>query len=205
MRTLKLTSVGLGLAVASFAQAGVQSLSSDEMVDTFIQDSAIIVTPREATTTPSAAETRRQVVRALIVPGEPKMTEAEELVITGLLRETRMDALREAQQFADEAHIRRALLFPGGQIAGAQPELAIQLPAQPIFGGSPAMIPDAPYNKSLFNDQLGLSYDGQTLQFSIGQPPGIDQINIPHAIDEGGIQLTPRPGGGFDLSIAVPD
>ncbi len=55
------------------------------------------------------------------------------------------------------------------------------------------------------NDQLGIGFDGQNLNFSIGNPPGIDRINIPQGINEGPINLTPRPGGGFDLSIQVPD
>jgi hypothetical protein len=44
------------------------------------------------------------------------------------------------------------------------------------------------------------------VNFTIGNNlPGVDQIDVPEAINEGPVQLQPRAGGGFDLSIAVPD
>ncbi len=203
----KITALGLGLAlsITAHAQGGVQTLTSDELVDTFIKDSAIVVSPR-ARQQPTLEETRQRAIRAIIRPGEPIITEAgsEADVLAEYSR--RLDSLSDAQELAREDFIRRSLLAPGDQIASAQPVIDMALPTPPVFGISRPEIPEAPFQKSYFNDQLGLAFDGERLDFSIGSNlPGVDQINVPHAIDEGPVQLQPRPGGGFDLSIAVPD
>ena len=205
--TIKVSAIGLGLAlsITAHAQGGVRTLSSDELVDTFIEDSAIVVSPR-ARQQPTMEETRQRAIRAIIRPGEPIVTEAE--TEADILSEysRRMDSLSDAQELAREDFIRRSLVAPGEQLASAQPVIDTALPAPPVFGISRPAIPEAPFQKTYFNDQLGLAFDGETLDFNIGSNlPGVDQINVPHAIDEGPIQLEPRPGGGFDLSIAVPD
>jgi hypothetical protein len=115
------------------------------------------------------------------------------------------DGKSDALSSAEEEFLRRALLLPTEELARAQPpaNFAETIP-QLIFGQQP-QIPDEPFTQTFLNDQLGIGFDGQNLNFSIGNPPGIDRIDIPHGINEGPIQLTPRPGGGFDLSIQVPD
>lgn len=203
----KCSALGLGLAlsITAHAQGGVQTLSADELVDTFIQDSAIIVSPR-ARQQPTLEETRQRAIRAVVRPGEPIITEAETEAEALQRYSTRLDSLEDAQRFAEEEFIRRALLRPDDQLASAQPRFDQALPTPPLFGVSRPEIPEAPFTKNFFNDQLGLAYDGETLDFSIGSNlPGVDQIHVPHAIDEGPVKLQPRPGGGFDLSIAVPD
>ncbi|TVP58183.1 MAG: hypothetical protein EA349_04925 [Halomonadaceae bacterium] len=219
MVTQRLTTITAGLTLsclAGLAHSGVRSLSADEMVDTFIQDSAIIVAPRTVphTSQPDTGETpdesqvrapsRQQVLHAIIRPGEPLITEAEYMAVDESFRHRRMDSIHEAQRMAEQEFMRQAARFPEGRAAGEQPQLETRLPAQPLYGNSGIVIPDAPFQQTMFNDQLGLAFDGQTLQFSIGQPPGVSQIDLPHGISEGPIQLTPRPGGGFDLKIDLP-
>ena len=106
---------------------------------------------------------------------------------------------------AEEEFLRRALLLPVDELARAQPPADFTPRTLPIIFGQQPEIPDEPFTQTFLNDQLGIGFDGQNLNFSIGNPPGIDQIQIPEAINEGPITLTPRPGGGFDLSIKVPD
>ncbi|CAN0605364.1 unnamed protein product [Ectocarpus sp. 12 AP-2014] len=111
----------------------------------------------------------------------------------------------DALESAEEEFLRRALLLPQEELARARPPADFTPPIQPIIFGQQAQIPDEPFTQTFLNDQLGVGFDGQNLNFSIGNPPGIDRIEVPQAINEGPVTLTPRPGGGFDLSIAVPD
>src|SRR5690554_309303 len=174
-----LLAAAITAAIAAPAIAGVQTMTSDEMVETYVEDSAVIVVPKDQQ---KSEADRQRIIQALTIsPGEPVVTEAE------------------------EEFLRRALLLPVDELARAQPpaEFRPDIP-QLIFGQQPE-IPDEPFTQTFLNDQLGIGFDGQNLNFSIGNPPGIDRINIPQGINEGPINLTPRPGGGFDLSIQVPD
>lgn len=170
---------GLAASFTSPLMAGVQTLSSDEMVETYVKDSAVIVVPKDRQ---KSEADRRQILRSLTIsPGEPVLTEAE------------------------EEFLRRALLLPQEELARAQPPREFTPNIPPIVFGQQAEIPDEPFTQNFLNDQLSVGFDGQNLNFSIGNPPGIDDIQVPHGINEGPVTLTPRPGGGFDLSIAVPD
>lgn len=198
-----LLTAAVAAAVSTYSIAGVQTMTSDEMVDTYVEDSAVIVVPKDAQ---QREADRQRVIRALTIsPGEPVLTEAEEEAY----REARQRYLSEgnddALADAEEEFLRRALLLPVDELARAQPpaEFRPDIP-QLIFGQQP-QIPDEPFTQTFLNDQLGIGFDGQNLNFSIGNPPGIDRIQIPEGINEGPINLTPRPGGGFDLSIQVPD
>lgn len=201
---LLLTAIATSVATSLPAFAGVRSMTSDEMVETYVKDSAVIVVPRRQQR-PEAD--RRNILRSLTIsPGEPVVLESEEEAsrsgIQFVETENRYDSLKEAE----EEFIRRTLLGPSAaEIAAAQPpnyEIA-NLP--PIIYGDQVEIPDGPFTQSFLNDQLGIGYDGTNLNLSIGNPPGIGQITLPEGIDEGPITLTPRAGGGFDLSIQVPD
>ncbi len=191
-----------GLSTALTAQAGVETLTSDEMVDTYVKDSAVIVVPR----TPSQVEDRKRIIRSLTIsPGEPVLTEAEEEAYREALQRYIESGREDALENAKEEFVRRALLLPTDELARAQPAAEFRAVLPPLIFGQQPEIPDEPFTQTFLNDQLGIGFDGQNLNFSIGNPPGIDQIHIPQAINEGPITLTPRPGGGFDLSIAVPD
>ena len=203
---LATAALGLTIAGSSAVAEGVRTLSTDEMVDTFIRDSAIVVSPRGNREARSIEESRARAIRAIVRPGEPIRTETEELQTARAMQNQRLDNFKEAQQVAEEQFIRDSLFLTSDQLASAQPKLQTALPTPPLFGVSRPEIPDAPFARNYFNDQLGLAYDGNTVDFTIGNNlPGVDQIDVPHAINEGPVQLEPRAGGGFDLSIAVPD
>lgn len=185
------------------ALAGVQAMTSDEMVETYVKDSAIIVIPRESR---KSEADRQRIIRALTIsPGEPVITEAEEEAYREALQRLTAEGKSDALANAEEEFLRRALLLPQEELARAQPPAEFTPTIPPLIFGQQMQIPDEPFTQTFLNDQLGIAFDGQNLNFSIGSPPGINQINIPQGINEGPIRLTPRPGGGFDLSIAVPD
>ncbi|KPQ30193.1 MAG: hypothetical protein HLUCCX14_03650 [Marinobacter excellens HL-55] len=199
----KLLAAAIVAVSSAPAMAGVQTMTSDEMVETYVQDSAVIVVPRAQQ---KSDADRQRILRALTIsPGEPVLSEAEKEAYREALQRYTDEGKSEALSNAEDEFLRRALLLPTDELARAQPpaDFTPRLP-QLIFGQQP-QIPDEPFTQTFLNDQLGLGFDGQNLNFSIGNPPGIDRINIPEAINEGPITLTPRPGGGFDLSIQVPD
>lgn len=197
--------IALSGALTLPAYGGVQSLTSDEMVDTYVRDSAIIIVPRDKQES-SADSERRKVIRSLIIsPGEPVLKESEKQAYQDALRRYEEQGKENALSEAQKEFLRRAMLLPQEQLAGLQPPADFSPDIAPIIFGQQMQIPDQPFSQTFLNDQLGIGFDGHNVNFSIGNPPGIDQINIPQAINQGPIQLTPRPGGGFDLSIAVPN
>ena len=204
MKPLKLLAAYFAGMTASLpALAGVQALTSDEMVETYVKDSAVIIVPKKQQ---KSEADRRRIIRALTIsPGEPVLTEAEEEAYREALQRYIEEGRKDALESAEEEFVRRALLFPQEELARAQPPAEFPATIPPLIFGQQPEIPDEPFNQTFLNDQLGIGFDGQNINFSIGNPPGINQIRIPQAINEGPVTLTPRPGGGFDLSIAVPD
>ncbi len=198
-----LSSLGLGLLLSNPALSGVRTLSSDEMVDTYVEDSALILVHPDSQ---QQQQDRARILRTLTIsPGEPVLTEAEEEAYREALARLEQEGKLDALESAEEEFLRRALALSQDELARAQPpkEFTPQIP--PIIFGQQAQIPDEPFTQNFLNNQLGINYDGENLNFGIGRPPGIDNIQVPRAINEGPISLTPRPGGGFDLSIKVPD
>ncbi len=192
-----------GAAVSMPALSGVQALTSDEMVETYVKDSAVIIVPKEQR---KSDADRQRILRSLTIsPGEPVLTEAEEEAYRDALQRYVEAGSKDALKSAEEEFLRRALLLPQDELARAQPPAEFTPTIPPIIFGQQAQIPEEPFTQTFLNDQLGIGFDGQNLNFSIGNPPGIDRIQVPEAINEGPISLTPRPGGGFDLSIKVPD
>ena len=199
----KLLAAAITATTFTPAWAGVQTMTSDEMVETYVEDSAVIVVPRQQQ---KSEADREKIIRALTVsPGEPVLSEAEEEAYREALQRYLDEGKKDALSDAEEEFLRRALLLPVDELARAQPPADFTPRTLPIIFGQQPEIPDEPFTQTFLNDQLGIGFDGQNLNFSIGNPPGIDQIQIPEAINEGPITLTPRPGGGFDLSIRVPD
>ncbi|MEA1081906.1 hypothetical protein [Marinobacter qingdaonensis] len=192
-----------GAAVSMPALSGVQALTSDEMVETYVKDSAVIIVPKEQR---KSDADRQRILRSLTIsPGEPVLTEAEEEAYRDALQRYVEAGSKDALKSAEEEFLRRALLLPQDELARAQPPAEFTPTIPPIIFGQQAQIPEEPFTQTFLNDQLGIGFDGQNLNFSIGNPPGIDRIQVPEGINEGPISLTPRPGGGFDLSIKVPD
>ncbi|TGN42032.1 hypothetical protein E5Q11_03305 [Marinobacter confluentis] len=203
LSTASISALGLGVLLGNQALAGVQTLSSDEMVDTYVQDSALILVHPESE---QQQQNRERILRTLTIsPGEPVLTEAEEEAyreaLAKLEREGKLDALKSAE----EEFLRRALALQQDELARAQPPQDFSPQIQPVIFGQQAQIPDEPFTQNFLNNQLGINFDGENLNFGIGRPPGIDNIQVPRAINEGPVRLIPRPGGGFDLSIKVPD
>lgn len=199
----KLLAAAITAATLTPAWAGVQTMTSDEMVETYVEDSAVIVVPRQQQ---KSEADREKIIRALTIsPGEPVLSEAEEEAYREALQRYLDEGKKDALSDAEEEFLRRALLLPVDELARAQPPADFTPRTLPIIFGQQPEIPDDPFTQTFLNDQLGIGFDGQNLNFSIGNPPGIDQIQIPEAINEGPVTLTPRPGGGFDLSIQVPD
>ncbi|WP_404362358.1 hypothetical protein [Marinobacter sp.] len=195
--------LALASAMALPAHAGVKALTSGEMVDTYVRDSAIIVVPREQQ---KPAEERQRVIRSLTIsPGEPVISESEEQAYLDALRRYEEKGKDDALVDAEEEFLRRAILLPQEELARAQPAANFIPEISPIIFGQQLQVPDEPFTQTFLNDQLGIGFDGQNVNFSIGNPPGVGTIDMPRAINEGPIRLNPRPGGGFDLSIAVPD
>jgi hypothetical protein len=201
----------LGVVLATFsatvsapsALAGVRTLSQDEMVDTYVQDSALILVHPDS---PKQQAEREKILRTLTIsPGEPVLTEAEEQAYREALARLEQEGKLDALESAEEEFLRRALTFSQDELAGLQPPQEFTPQVPPIIFGQQAQIPDEPFTQNFLNNQLGINYDGENLNFGIGTPPGIDNIQVPRAINEGPISLTPRPGGGFDLSIKVPE
>lgn len=202
-RRLLLATAIAGISVSLPVAAGVQTLTQDEMVETYVKDSAVIVVPRERT---KSEATRQKIIRSLTIsPGEPVLSEAEEEAYRNALQRYVEEGKSDALENAEEEFLRRALLLPQEELARAQPPAEFTPTIPPLVFGQQAQIPEEPFTQTFLNDQLGIGFDGQNLNFSIGNPPGIDRIEMPQAITEGPVRLTPRPGGGFDLSIQVPD
>lgn len=202
---ITVTALGAGLIASSALAGGVRSLSQDEMVDTYIRDSAIVVAPRADRQARSIEESRARAIRALVRPGEPIRTEAEETQTVMGIQERRMASLDEAQQFARQEFMRRTLAAQTDPLEGLQPKIDPTLAQPSIPGIGVPQIPEGAFSRNYYNDQLGLAFDGDTLNFTIGNNlPGVSQIDVPRSINEGPVQLTPRAGGGFDLSIDVP-
>ena len=199
------TLVATLLTFTGTAHAGVKTLTSDEMVDTYVKDSAIIVVPREQQK--SEAEKQRVIKALTISPGEPVISESEEQAELNVGREplavNRLNNLEQAR----EDFVRRTLAIPSEALAAAAPPDRIDFsPVElPSFGGQQIQVPNGPFTQTFQNNQLGLSSDGQRLTFSIGNPSGVDRIDVPRPINSEQVQLTPRPGGGFDLSIKIPE
>lgn len=186
------------------AIAGVESLSSEEMVDTYVKDSAIIVVPRQREE--RAQPSRDQVIQTIsISPGEPVITETDMARVREQILASQRASMRDTEALAREQQIRDTLNRPLEELAAIQPTMQTMPEISNLVYGQNPQVPDQPFTETYLNNQLGLGFDGQNLQFSIGNLPGVSQINIPQGINEGPVQLTPRPGGGFDLNIAVPD
>ncbi|HET8849953.1 MAG TPA: hypothetical protein VFM78_08710 [Marinobacter sp.] len=196
-----LLTAAIAAALSSHSVAGVQTMTSDEMVDTYVEDSAVIIVPKDT----RQAE-RQRVIRALTIsPGEPVLTEAEKEAYRKARQRYLSEGNEDALADAEDEFLRRALLLPVDELARAQPPAEFRPDVPLLIFGQQPQIPEEPFTQTFLNDQLGIGFDGQNLNFSIGNPPGIDRIQVPEGINEGPINLTPRPGGGFDLSIQVPD
>lgn len=187
----------------SLSFAEVTSLSSSELTETYIKDSTIIVTPKKQ------AETQQKTYSSLtIAPIENTDQDITELQNF----QNHMDSTETATLLNDE------ILRNASVDSVFVPELVVNIPSyQELITPPIAEILDDPryavpsgnfdytYVGGANSNDLGISREGNQFTFSIGNLPQIDTINLPQAIDEGPLQITPRDGGGFDLTINVPE
>src|SRR5690554_8203691 len=69
----KLLAAAITAAIAAPATAGVQTMTSDEMVETYVEDSAVIVVPKDQQ---KSEADRQRIIQALTIsPGEPRSEE----------------------------------------------------------------------------------------------------------------------------------
>src|SRR5690554_7947346 len=109
----------IAATLASPAWAGVQTMSSDEMVETYVEDSAVIVVSRAQQ---KSDADRHKIIRALTIsPGEPVITEADEQVYREALQRYLEDDRQDALTGSEEEFLRKALLLPIDELARVQP------------------------------------------------------------------------------------
>ena len=189
------------LPTLSFAE--VTSLSSSELTETYIKDSTIIVTPKKQ------ADTQQKTYSSLtIAPIENTDQDIDQLKHF----QSHLDRAETAVLLNDE------ILRNASVQSSFVPELLVNIPTyQELITPSVAEILDDPryqvpeadfdftYIGGANSNDLGISRQGDQFTFSIGNLPQIDTINLPQGINEGPLQITPRDGGGFDLTINVPE
>jgi hypothetical protein len=179
--------------------AEVKSLSSSELTETYIEDSTIIITPER-----NAPKTEQSTANNITI--EPVDTEGEDIEALKI-NQNQLDGLETAFELSDDllrnTNVALALEPPQDVDIETYQE-SITLPVADILQDERYRVPEGDFEFDYVGSDLGLSRDGQELTFSIGNLPGIDQINLPYAVDDGPLQITPREGGGFDLTIAIP-
>ena len=191
------------LLIPGISVAEVTSLSSSELTETYIKDSTIIVTPKKQ------AETQQKTYSSLtIAPIENTDQDISELENT----QNHVSSTKTSTLLNDE------ILRNASVDSVFAPELVVNIPSyQELITPPMAEILDDPrytvpegdfdytYIGGANSNELGISREGDKFTFSIGNLPQINTIKLPEAINEGPLQIDPRPGGGFDLTINIPD
>jgi len=188
-----------GLLTPFTSHAEVKSLTSSELTETYIKDSTIIVTPKK-----NKQKTTKKTYSSLtIAPVENNDLDIEEL--------------RRAQTHNTGTEVSFALsddsLREASIASTLSPNLAINIPTFQEVTTIPIAdlrddpryaVPVGDFDISYIGNDLGLSRTDNQLTFSIGNLPGVLPINLPNGINEGPLQIVPKPGGGFDLTINIP-
>lgn len=191
------------LLIPGVGFAEVTSLSSSELTETYIKDSTIIVTPKKQ------AETQQKTYSSLtIAPIENSDQDFNQLDQT----QKHVSGTQTSTLLNDE------ILRNASVDSVFAPELVVNIPTyQELITPPMAEILDDPrytvpegdfdfkYVGGANSNDLGISREGDKFTFSIGNLPQINTINLPQAIDEGPLKIDPRPGGGFDLTINIPE
>jgi hypothetical protein len=183
--------------------AEVKSLSSSELTETYIEDSTIIVTPKK-----QKIETTQKTYSSLtIAPVEVVEQDFDKINhqqnhIDGTVSSVLLD-----EEMLRNAAIASTTATPLDVIIPTYTEVNTK-PLEEVMNDARYTVPEGNFDLTYIggdgSKDLGLSRQDQQLTFSIGNLPQIDQINLPEGINEGPLQITPRVGGGFDLTIAVP-
>jgi len=186
-------------ALSANVSADVKSLTSSELTETYIKDSTIIVTPKKRKT-----QAQKKALGSITIsPGEAAVSETEELLEFESAA-LEVDLQNEGAIYNAEEQLRELAFTTSGPAAEALrlkiPNIEYQIvrPDIPDF----AQLDTFTYNP--IGNDLGLSRSNDQLTFSFGNLPGVNNIQMPQGINEGPIQLVPRQGGGFDLTIDIP-
>lgn len=186
-------------SAATHASAEVTSLSSSELTETYIEDSTVIITPKQQ----SALSQQKTVSSLTIAPVEKTEQDMIELENADIHQESTTTLFELTENDLRQASVDTAINpLPTLDIPTYQ-EITTR-PVADILNDERYRAPEGDFTNSYIGDDLGLSRTGDQLTFSIGNLPGIDQIDLPYGIDEGPLTITPREGGGFDLTINVP-
>jgi predicted ester cyclase len=192
--------------IAPFSSADVKSLTSSELTQTYIKDSTVIITPKVKKKSDQESQTKDQKLTSLTIsPGEAPVTPEEKQYEFGKITQDSHNQIKGAIANADEQTREAAFAINKTAIASAQPAVPEVTFQNARVGGVPGLvIPSGDFNMNFLGSELGLSRSGDQLKFSFGNIPGIGAIRAPQSINENGIKLQPRQGGGFDLTFTVP-
>ena len=191
------------LLLPSYGFAEVSSLTSSELTETYIRDSTIIVTPKKQ------ADIQQKTYSSLtIAPIENSDQDISELQNSQNHQTGKQTSVLLNDEILRNASIDSVFI----------PELVVNIPTyQERITPPIAEILDDPrytvpvddfqynYIGGINSNDLGISRNGDQFTFSIGNLPQINDINLPQGVDEGPLQIEPRAGGGFDLTINIPE
>ncbi|WP_416398199.1 hypothetical protein [Allohahella sp. A8] len=188
--------VPLSLLLPSFSQAEVKSLTSDELTETYIKDSTIIVTPA------AAPQPERQSMTYTITPGQPTKTEPELQADLANATAEQRQQLERAIDAARQANLESPFV-PPQEVAVAPLREPIPIP----FG---VEIPEGPFDLNTllgqqgieqlpYGDQLNLVNNGEQLIMTIGNIPGYAPLQVDEAIRGRFMEVIPLPQGGAEI------
>jgi hypothetical protein len=208
-RNASILILGTISALPLVVNAEVKSLSSSELTETYIQDSTIIVTPKKQTRTTQ----QKQVTNLTISPQDVSESELGEIEHS----QNHMSGTRTAFELSDELMRNTAVNDAVALVTTPQPyvpsfdEINAPLPISEILNDDRFAVPEGDQWAQVYLGNaenglpdLGIALDGDQYTMSFGNLPGINNIHIPESINEGPVELVPRPGGGFDLTITLP-
>lgn len=195
----------ISASIALEAYAEVKSLSSSELTETYIEDSTIIITPKQAPLTQ-----QKTVTSVKVSPGDNKQQDYIQLESSDIHQESGSTAFELDDDLLRNAAIESAI-NPIPQLDIPSYEERTTVPVADILNDERYRAPEGDFDFDYIGadtgvqlTDLGLSRTADKLTFSIGNLPGIEQINLPHGVNEGPVDIVPRPGGGFDLTIDIP-
>ena len=192
------------IVLSGIAQAEVKSLTSSELTETYIKDSTIIVTPKK-----QELETQQKTYSSLtIAPVENVDQDMDQFAHQQNHVEGTTSSVLLNEEMLRNAAIASATVSPIDVIIPTYHEINTQT-MEEIMNDSRFAVPEGDFDYTYVggdgSNDLGLSRQGEQLTFSIGNLPQIDKIELPQGLNEGPLQITPRVGGGFDLTINIPE
>lgn len=191
---------GAGFITPVTTLAEVKSLTSSELTETYIKDSTIIVTPKK-----KKSLTQKKTYSSLtIAPVENDDSDIEQLQRSQDHLSGKETGLALTDEFLRNASVESALT-PAQAVEIETYQESITRTAAEMYDDPRYIVPEGDFEIPYLGDRLGLSRQNDQLTFSIGANiPGVENINLPEGFNEGPLQIEPRVGGGFDLTINIP-